>query len=270
MRLDDITLMAYADGELAGSERDRVRELLRMDRSAMFTVADYRICRGIIERAYARIDFTRSSAEHRALTQTSPRHRFAGTKPNVGAARPTALSIDRSLGTRAALAASVMVALGLAATAGFHWYGKSLPTPYRTATGGGAIALGRVGDDVYLIEALSGRSPSRRVPTRNTQQVDTRFVPVADFYDKFGNLCREVEAMSPHAKARPSAVIVACRDKATGAWAVVGAAATSAPMTSGDVYAANEVEALESVRGILDMIGARRRTTAREVESKTR
>jgi len=270
MRLDDITLMAYADGELAGSDRDRVREMLHIDPSAMRIVADYRIYRGVLEREYANVDFSCSSGEQSTRTRPQPRYPFGRPKHNESGARAPARSIDRGLGNRAALAASLVVALGMAAATGFLWYGKQFQLSYRSATSGGSIVLGSVSDDVNLFEALSDRPSNKRAPLDKTEAVDTRFIPVADFYDKFGNFCREIEVLSPQVSARPTAVVVACRDPASGAWAVVGAAATTPPMTPGKAYVATEAEALESVRGILDMIGARRRTTAREVESKTR
>ena len=154
---------------------------------------------------------------------------------------------------------------------GWLLLGWALPPPATVFGGtesgdGRVIALGKVKVGTPLADALAKGSVGS-----DDGLGTTRLIAVADVDDKFGNPCREIEVFSSGDRKQPSAVVVACRHPGADEWVVVGASATTLPRDAAQRnYASSEAEALESVSGILSMIGARRRTTAREVESKTR
>lgn len=216
MRMDDETLMAFADGELTGAEADEVARAVAADPALAARVDLFRKTRAALaEPAPAPSEADAALiAQIRAAAAAATVAQVATHKAGLNTAPTPAPAANRNWAPTA-VAASLVMALGLG------WWSGLLD--------GGSAAGGL---SPAVVAALDS------VPSAQTRD---SFTAIASFQTADGTLCREYETTEP------PQIAVACRQE--GAWVQRFAATLEA--ADGYVPASGTVEAVEALLGDL-------------------
>jgi len=261
-RLDEETLMAYADGALDDAKRAEVERQIAGDPQALRTVEMFRRTSRLAREAFSapmtsappEALVTRIMTHPAVVTEDEPAPRAAAEPIRAGGTIVSSEQHRSSL--RPArfkfslpLAASLALAVGMGA-------GYLLT---RGVTGDAPV------DHMSVGPVAPGSAMARLLETRGTGEPIGRAIVVATFRDRNDRICREVELLG--ANARTEFAGIACRQPGRG-WLMEGAVRlSSVPVSSGGGYApsgANEKDVLEA---LLSALGAKPALTP--VEEKT-
>lgn len=229
MTYDDITLMAHADGELDPAAMREIDAAAARDPALAARIAAFRDSRLAVHAALARPEPVPAALESRVAALIAAARATEAGATNVTALAPRRRSLAALPLWQGAIAASLLVAVGLAA-------GVMLP---RGGAGGLEVA---VLADPGLGAALASVPAGERqvLPSGGT------LAPIATFLTEAGELCREFEY---DARSGATVVSVACRDGSD--WDVRLAIAAAAE-TGGYAPASS----LETLDAWLDSTGA--------------
>ncbi|MDZ4843591.1 MAG: hypothetical protein SH859_15805 [Hyphomicrobium aestuarii] len=262
-RPTDETLMAYADGHLDAASRVAIERYLLGDAVAQRFVHTMMLVTAMTRHAFADQDFTRGMDPLVKLVERGPKRRRIGREPSTfhSAWVFGPAFAGTGLGGAAWVAGTATTAIALA------WLAVAFTSPQRDAhsTAPGELSLGEVRHDSSLRAALDhGANLQAAAPSREFE----RYRVISEFKDKFGNTCRELDAFDDRNDDRlPAAVVVACR-RSDQSWSVLGVIATRSSPTG--TYAADAVQAHGAMTGVLEMLGANRRTSGIKSESEMR
>lgn len=234
-RISKETLAAFADGELAAEEMERVAAHLDACPEDRAIVEEIVLSNALLARAFDAPmeeplpERLRAAIEGRAAAESA----------GAGA---TVIAFPRRA-RRWAAPAGLALAASLAAVA-FLGGRDAAPTL--------AIAEGLLVVDGPLHAALETR-PSGAAATAAD---GVRFVPSATFADAAGRYCREVEAVAPDAaRARVVEALIACREEA-GVWRVAAAVAEHTAQPQGEGFAPASGGETSGIGAALDALGA--------------
>jgi hypothetical protein len=224
MTLDDETLMAFADGQLAPDEAAKVTKAVTSDPTVAARVALFAQSRLAVRDALGAPPPVSDAltARIRAMAEADALRRVGDT----GSTNVVSLASRRRMVPVWQLPIAASIALGVGFLSG--WTGSTGDQP----TGGLSIASL---DNPALILALDTEKAGARTQIGEGAEV----AMIASFLDQDGSLCREFEQDT----AGRTMVAVAChRDEA---WSVEFAVATAAPDADG--YApASSLDALDA------------------------
>lgn len=245
-RLDDETLMAYADAALRGEERRLIEAALRQDSCARRRVALFR------------------------LTADLARHAFAEPMWRD----PPLRLVDTLLVSKLELRVKKAAWPQLTLYPGKSWRPVALAASIAAiaaALGSYVMLLPPADHDVSLGPVKQGSTLAAVLDTYQSGLTGTnaQFALVATLKDNRGNACLKVDVFDQRPAAVPSAVLVACRDESRR-WIVVGAVRPKS-VDSARVepyYVPTDDAAHAALAGVLNMIGATQRASAIKSEGK--
>lgn len=221
MRMDDETLMAFADGELTGEQAGAVARAVAADPALAARVDLFRKTRAALAMpdpaadAFAAGGSAADDRDAALIAQIRAAQAASAVVPATvavpNAPRPAPANRNRA---PAAVAASLVVALGLG-----WWSGMFTPTPTQLPAGGLSPALVAALDSVPSAQSRDG------------------FTAIATYQTADGRLCREYETTAP------PQIAIACHEK--GGW-VQRFAAAEITDTGAYVPATGDLEALDA------------------------
>lgn len=258
-RPTDEILMAYADGHLDETSRLVIeRHLLSDAMSHRFVhlmtlvtvisrqaLAERDFSSGL-ERLVKRIEYGRTPGQCSVSADKFPTERLAGRHVGFGRG-PSAIWLG-------AWIASVGVAVICSVVV------PQLPTMQTAKLR--ELTVGEVQRGTALLAALDKVSDYR--PTAVGRDF-WRFHVVSEFADKFGNRCQELDAYDGPQDRLPTRVIVACQGRDM-TWSVLAVIATWSNRSAS--YVTEASQARDVVTGVLEMLGAKRRTSSIKSESR--
>lgn len=244
---DDATLIAFADGALAGEEAERVAAFVASNDEARRFVELLRASGDLAKRAYdAALDETQADAKLAAL--------ILGGSVDAAAATVVALPSrpTRSQRTsRFALPIAAAVALIVGGIGGFE-FGRRGDAPEQVAVP--AVSVGPVERGTALA-ALLNEKPSG-VTLSGPAGSGQDLMVVASFRDAKGRICREFEILAAE-QGGPVIAGIACRHDG-GVWHVEGASQLAkAPKPSAQDFSPASGGDAVAIEGLLKAVGAR-------------
>lgn len=246
--LRDEILVAYADAQLRGEELRSVQRQIANDSGAQRSILLFKLTGQYVRQVFAEIDFSGAPSRLAANIERPQRRHVLAKLPSKVSPRGRLNSWHLGV----PLAASIFLAVGVGI--GARWHESSIGSHPATT-------LGVVSPTAYQALAIE---KANHTGVEWTAPDGTRVVDIADFKDRFGNLCRELELYTPANQEIPAELIVACRTGA-GNWSIVGAVSTAAATQSGhSFYVPSEDQARSSLDSVLSMLGAQQRTSAAE------
>jgi len=254
-RPTDEILMAYADGLLDETSRMAVERYLLSDAVSQRFVHLMALVKVLSRQALTEQDFSRGLDRLvKRIECDAERDRRNGepTALRRGSHRAGVLGLlNPWVAATASVSAIIICATIIAMQPGNQ--------PSKTRD----LALGAVPIGTGLWSALDTIGTEKNATTGPGSR---RFQVVATLQDKFGQSCLELDAFDDRLNRLPTAMIVACRGR-DETWFVTSAIATRS--AQGDVYATDTVQAREAMSGVLQMLGAKRRTSSIKIESET-
>jgi hypothetical protein len=230
MTIDDETLMAYADGQLAAEEVARVERAMAEDEAIAERVAMFTQSRMSVREAFGAPPPVPDAlaARIRAMAEADAQQR-------AGNGAPTNV-VDLASRRRSVPFWQLPIAASIALGVGF--LGGWIGAPGEQT--GGSLSIASL-DDPAIVSALGTARSGERTRIDGGAEVAV----IASFLGADGSLCREFE----HDAAGRTVVAVACRRDET--WAVEFAVAAAA--TDADGYApASSLDALDAWLGATD------------------
>lgn len=244
---DDATLIAFADGALAGDEAERVAAFVAGNDEARRLVELFRASGDLAKRAYdAALDETQTDAKLAAL--------ILGGSAVPASATVVALPSRPSrtpAKSRFALPMAAAIALIVGSVGGFE-FGRRAAAPEHAARSD--IAVGPVARGTALATLLDEK-PSG-VTLSGPEGSGQDLMVVASFRDAKGRICREFEILAAE-QGGPVTAGIACRHDG-GDWHVEGAAQLAkAPEPSAQDFSPASGDDAAAIEGLLKAVGAK-------------
>ena len=264
-RPTDEQLMAYADGRLDDTERQRVEKFLETDREARQLVEGFRKTADL-SRLF---DAPMREASPKRLVDAIMKGGDAPPKAPETSARIVPLPSRRTdrapprQDSRLAMAASVALLVGVATG---YWLagGTSRDEP------GIDLALGKVAQGSVVARVLDTAPSGKSQRIASGDGKGRQLLVVATFRDRGGRPCRELELLDGTGDLHPIAAGIACRAAGHG-WVMEGATRIqSAKPAGGPDYVPSGVSERDALEGLMQILGAGKAMSAEEEQALIR
>ena len=244
---DDETLVAFADGALAGEEAEKVAAFVAGNDEARRFVELLRASGDMAKGAYdAALDDTQADARLAALILGGGKDASGG---NVVALPPQRNRTPAA--QRLALPMAAAIALIVGGVGGFE-FGRRAGAPELVA--GLDVAVGPVARGTALATLLDEKPSGESLSVPGTSSGD--LMVIASFRDAKGRICREFEILAAE-QGGPVTAGIACRTDG-GVWHVEGAAQLAkAPEPSTQDFSPASGDDAAAIEGLLKAVGAK-------------
>lgn len=254
---DDETLVAFADGMLAGEDAEKVAAFVAGNDEAREFVELLRSSGMMAKGAYdAALDEAEADAKLAALILGHEAGAAGGTIVALPPRR------DRAPATaRFALPMAAAIALIVGGVGGYE-FGRRGVAPEPMA--GADVAVGPVERGTALATLLDEKPSGEAMSVAGTRARD--LMVIASFRDAKGRICREFEVLAPESGG-PVTAGIACRQDG-GIWHVEGAAQLAkAPEPPTQDFSPASGDDAAAIEGLLKAVGAQRALSAADEDA---